>query len=112
MKLFLLMNLFWPHHVDWKFWSAIGGTGASYAADYVTSQQCQPRCTETNPMFGPHPSAARVAAVGGAFFAGETLLAHWMRNNRRAWLRRTWWIVPEAEMIDHARLAQHNAGLP
>lgn len=65
---------------------------------------------ESNPLYGPRPSNGRLAAIGGAWLVGQTLL---VRETRRA----PWWVKWPARLYvgyaveEHLRLAARNRGV-
>jgi hypothetical protein len=63
---------------------------ATIAADAYTTVHCLnlPNCIEKNPLFGSHPSAARVAATESAFLATDTLVSYWLKRKGKSW----WWV--------------------
>lgn len=84
-----------PHTVDRKFLIAVGLNAAAKAADGITTERMLARgCHETNPVYGPHPSALRISATQAAFFAGEVTAAYFLKRR----FRRVW-ILPLAEGI-------------
>jgi len=91
---------------DAKFWTAMGVLGTSAAADYIATRQVLDRGGyEKNPIFGRHPSVARQVAIGGAYFAGEVLLAYELKKfgRRHRWARHLWLIDPVAQSEEHMR---------
>jgi len=78
---------------DWKFDVLAAAWAAGYLADESQTLNClktNPFCRETNPLFGPHPSAARLygltLAVDGAYMLGSyELRRHGPRSLRRFW---------------------------
>src|SRR5208337_2793079 len=82
-----------PPRFDWKFDALAAAWAAGFFADESQTLNClktNPWCRETNPLFGPHPSAARLygltLAVDGAYLLGSyELRRHGPRPLRRFW---------------------------
>ena len=68
------------HDTRLKF--AIAFSWSATTADVVTTLKGfdSGRCHEVNPLFGPHPSAARVAGISYGYTAGYTLLSLWLHS--------------------------------
>jgi hypothetical protein len=104
-----------PKVADRQFWTAVGTLGASVAADGISTVRMLDRGNfETNPVLGRHPSPARVGALSGAYFAGETVLAYELKRfgQRHRWARYLWLIEPSIQAGQHAAFAYHNESLP
>jgi len=99
---------------DTKFWMVAGALGASAAADFVTTERMLARGHhEMNTLFGAHPSKLRVATVGGAYFAGEVILAYELKRVGRhhRWARGLWLVDPMRQTMDHIYWAASNEKL-
>ena len=78
---------------DWKTDALVAAWAASYFADESQTLNClktSPWCRENNPLFGPHPWAARLyglaLAVDGAYLLGSyEIRRHGPRPLRRIW---------------------------
>jgi hypothetical protein len=68
------------HDTRMTFAIAFGWAGTT--ADVVTTLKGldSGRCREANPLFGPHPSAGRVAGISYGYTAGYTLLSLWFHS--------------------------------
>lgn len=96
---------------DRKFWTMVGILGAAKAADLVTTQRLLNRGGyETDPIYGRHPSSARLAAVTAGYFGAEVvgawLLKRYGRHHR--WAQVLWLGEPAFQTQEHVRFAIHN----
>jgi hypothetical protein len=66
---------------DAKFWIVAGALGGSAAADYLsTSRLPWTKFHENDPLYGRYPTGARLAAVGGCFYAAELTAAYLLKR--------------------------------
>jgi hypothetical protein len=102
-----------PKVIDRKFVAVMGLLAATKTADAITSAQMLNRGNyETNPLFGPRPSGARMAVVNTSYFAGEVLMAYSLKRlDGHKWSRALWLLEPSCQAADHARWAWHNSQL-
>jgi len=99
-----------PKVMDRRFFLAISALAAAKATDGVTTERMLGRgFHELNPLFGRHPSPARVAGTNAAYFAGEVAVAYILK--KRFPKRHFWLIEPLLQSADHIRSAVHNEGL-
>lgn len=99
---------------DKKFWLTVGILAASDAADSITTRRALDRGSyETNPLYGTHPSNARMIAVGGAYFAAEVVLAYELKrfSRKHKWARWMWAVEPSFQTERHINWALHNERL-
>ena len=80
---------------DRKFWTVTGLAAASTVSDVeVTAHALQnPNCTEHNPLFGSHPSRARMYGVSIPATAGYALLGYWLKKRHV-----NLWAVPQLSL--------------
>ena len=102
-----------PKRSNKIFWLGTAALAASKTFDAVTTRRLLDNGGhENNPVFGRHPSPAKLGLVNAAFFAGETFLYYKTERSERRWLR---WIGRAAiafTVEEHVRMGACNAGLP
>mgnify|MGYP001562935864 CR=1 FL=1 len=67
-------------------------SAAMTVADLETTRAClriSPRCYEANPIFGKHPSTARLYGTTIPIQAGTVLLSAWIKKQDSGWWRLT-----------------------
>jgi len=70
------------------FWTGVAALGASSAADMTSTARTIDRGgVEYNPLFGVHPSHARLAGVSAAMFAGSAASFYMTERSRHRWIR-------------------------
>jgi hypothetical protein len=98
---------------DKKFWVVTGILGAAAAADHFTTSQHldTPWFHETDPLYGIHPTNARLASVGACFYGGQVAVAYILKKygEHHRWAKHLWAIEPLAMAGIHAQSAAHNA---
>ena len=67
---------------DRKFWTVTGLAAASTVSDVeVTAHALQnPNCSEHNPLFGSHPSRAKMYGVSVPATAAYALVGYWLKK--------------------------------
>jgi len=81
--------------LDWKFVGFLAAATAANVADLVQTENCLHRiggCSETNPAYGPHPSAAKLYGISFAIEAGYALGSYELRRHGPKPLRKSWWV--------------------
>jgi len=102
---------------DKKFWLVAAGLNTAMLLDtkstFDVSRWC-PSCEEKNPFVRPfvERGPALTFSAGVAFDAGVMTIAAKMKRSERAWVRRTWWVVPVALISGHTIAWRHNVNLP
>lgn len=70
------------------FWIGVAALGASSAVDMTTTARAIDRGgVEYNPLFGTHPSHARLAGVSSAMFAASAASFYVTEHSRHRWIR-------------------------
>lgn len=80
---------------DWKFDSLMLVGIASSLVDSARTENCLrniPRCQEADPVYGPHPSAARLFGLSLAIQGAYTLGSYELRRRGPRPLRRLWMV--------------------
>ncbi len=102
--------------LDRKFWIVAAALNTAMALDTKSTfdvvRRCE-ACREANPFVAPfvRRGPAVTFTAGEAFDAGVMTMAARMRRSDRAWVRRTWWVMPAALITGHAIAQRHNANL-
>lgn len=102
--------------LDRKFWIVAAALNTAMALDTKSTfdvvRRCD-ACREANPFVAPfvRRGPAVTFTAGEAFDAGVMTMAARMRGSDRAWVRRTWWVMPAALITGHAIAARHNSNL-
>jgi hypothetical protein len=95
---------------DRKFLLLTGVAAAATSLDIVTTSRCvstYSNCQEANPLYGPHPSSARLYGVSFSILAGQVLSSAWLR---REMPHKKLWIIPViAATATHGIAAALNA---
>jgi hypothetical protein len=100
--------------LDAKFKSLLAETAAFYVTDSTQTiiHLREDGYRETNPLYGPHPSAARLfglgALVDGAYVAGS----YELRRHGPRRLRKLWWAPMEYESLNRADAMMFSFGKP
>jgi hypothetical protein len=79
---------------DRKFLLLTGVAAAATSLDIVTTSRCvstYSNCREANPLYGPHPSSARLYGISFSILAGQVLSSALLR---REMPHRKLWIIP------------------
>lgn len=99
---------------DRQFWIVTGLLAAAKATDSITTKRALNRgAIESNPLYGPRPSSARIAGTDVAVFAGEVGIAYLLKRvGRGHWWGRAWMMEPAWSIGEGARGAIHNERLP
>ena len=91
--------------LDRKFWLLTAATASISVLDVEVSQHnlhLKPPWREVNPIYGSHPSRARMYGT----VAGENLLcaylAYRLKKSPRRGLRRLWWLPQTLTIGEHA----------
>ena len=91
--------------LDKNFWLLTAATASLTVVDVEATQYYlhrDPWRRELNPIYGPHPSRARMYAT----VAGENLaaayLAYRFKKSERRWLRKLWWLPQTVTIAGHA----------
>ncbi len=82
-----------PPRFDRKFKALAAADGVAYLWDETQTLNCLrsiPGCRETNPLYGPHPSAGRLYGLALAVDAGYFLGSWELRRHGPERLRRLW----------------------
>lgn len=101
---------------DRKFWVVAAALNAAMVLDTKSTfdvvSVCQ-TCREANPFVAPfvRRGPAVTFAAGEVFDAGVMSIAAKMKASDRAWVRRTWWVVPAALGVGHTIALRHNRSL-
>ena len=93
-------------HFDWKFAAVLGISTAANLADMARTDDCLRNiayCRETNPLYGPHPSSARLYGSSLALEAGFAVTSYELRRHGPAPLRKLWWVPLTYEGLDHVK---------
>lgn len=83
------------------FWVLTAATAAVSMADVELTQHVQSEYSELrewNPLYGPHPSRARMYSIVAAENVGCAYLALWLRHGKHRRLRKLWF-VPQAILL-------------
>ena len=81
-----------PRILDRKFFLLAGMATAATVLDVATTSHClstYAACQEGNPLFGSHPSQAKLYGVSFSMLAGQLLASAWIRRkmpNRNLWM--------------------------
>ena len=69
---------------------------------------------ETNPIFGRHPTNARLAATSGAYFGAEVAGAYLLKRygQHHKWARVFWIAEPTYQIQEHIRFAAKKESMP
>ena len=102
-----------PKVADKKYLMAMGSLVASTTADMWSTSKLQAiGGGERNPLFGKHPSNARLAGTSLAFTAGEAFLAYKLKarfqQSRHWYLRGLWLVEPSFQVGQHIQFAHKN----
>lgn len=93
-----------PRH-DKVFWSVVAVQTGLMLWDETQTVGCLhnvPNCRETNPLYGPHPSAARLYVSAALVGAGYALASYEMQRHAPRTLRRLWWTAAAFDAACHA----------
>jgi len=92
------------------FWTGVSLLAASKTSDAITTRIALDNgAREKDPIFGPHPSAPKQAAINALFFAGETAFFYATEHNRHAWVRWTGRAYVGLIVVNHVQLAVCNS---
>jgi hypothetical protein len=75
--------------VDWKFGILAALALGSTIADAEVTLHCPQPCREVNPLYGAHPTRARLYGTNAPFLVGEIMLSRLVRKRspeRRLWM--------------------------
>jgi hypothetical protein len=78
-----------PRIVDWKFGILAALALGSTIADVEATLHCQQPCREVNPLYGAHPTRARLYGTNAPFLVGEIMMSRLVRKRspeRRLWM--------------------------
>lgn len=97
------------HVVDSRFLFVNGGYALAAAYDGATTQWFlhNTRAYEVNPLFGRHPSTARLWGEGSALTATMVFGSYELKKHHS----RFWWLPPAVGMAAHTFAASHNLRL-
>lgn len=103
--------------IDKKFIVVMAFEAAAKSADFYTTSRCQAAgCTETDPLFGRHPSDTRLVVENVGIFAADVALAYelkkqhdWLPGDK--YIRKFWWMPAAFWTVEHTRLARNNSKL-
>lgn len=101
---------------DKKFWAVAIALNTAMVIDtrstFTVLARCA-TCQERNPLVAPFVNRGPgLTYTAGEFFdAGVMTIAAKMKGSRRAWARRTWWVLPASLIVGHGIAARHNYGL-
>jgi hypothetical protein len=101
--------------IDHKFIVSMALLGGAAAADYTTTSALLTKgwAYERDPLYGRHPSNARLAGEGAAFYAAEITGAYLLKRygQKHHWARNLWLVQPSWQTGAHSFCAIHNAYL-
>ena len=101
--------------VDRPFVASLALLGGAMAADYVSTSRMLDHGYgyETDPLYGRHPSNARLVAEGSAFYAAEVAGSYLLKRygQKHPWARHLWLVGPSTMTVVHAECAVHNGKL-
>jgi len=75
--------------VDWKFGILAALALGSTVADVESTLHCLQPCREVNPLYGAHPTRARLYGTNAPFLVGEIMMSRLVRKRspeRRLWM--------------------------
>lgn len=82
------------------------------SADMVSTQRLVDRGGwENNPVFGRHPSPARLASINAGIFAAQVGVVYLTEHSRHAWVRWAGRAFIAHAIIEHGYLTACNAGI-
>jgi hypothetical protein len=90
--------------LDKKFWLLTAATASVTVVDVQLTQYYlhrDPWRRELNPIFGPHPSRARMYATVAAENLGAAYLAYRLKKSQHRRLRRLWWLPQTLVITGH-----------
>jgi len=103
------------HVINRQFILVLGALGGAASADYITTSALLGKDWgyEKDPLYGRHPSNARLAGEGAAFYAAEITGAYLLKRygQKHRWARNLWMIQPSWQTGAHSYCAIHNAYL-
>jgi hypothetical protein len=98
-----------PRVLDRKFFLFAGMAATATILDISTTSQCISKyadCTEGNPLFGLHPSPAKLYGINLSILAGQVFASAWMKRQMPD--RKLWMIPAIAATATHAFAAAMN----
>jgi hypothetical protein len=98
-----------PRVFDRKFFVLAGIATATTVLDVAMTSHCistYSNCQEKNPLFGSHPSAAKLYGVSFSMLGGQMLASAWMRREMPK--RKLWMMPPIVATATHGLAAAFN----
>lgn len=93
------------------FWLGTAALAGSKSADMWTTRIALDKGRlEGNPVFGPHPSNARLAGISAAFFAADATLFYLTERSQHRWIRWGGRAYIGLVVANHVKLAACSAG--
>lgn len=73
--------------VDGGFWRWNGLASAAGITDLALTAHCVSgsTCTELNPLYGPHPSVARLFGTGAPIMAAQFAVSYYLKTHNKNW---------------------------
>ncbi len=101
---------------DRKFWILGAALNTAMLLDTKSTFDVSKRCAdcyEANLVVAPfvEQGQATTYVAGEAFDIGVMALAAKMKASDRAWVRRTWWVIPAALITGHTVAYRHNVNV-
>jgi hypothetical protein len=92
------------------FLTGISALAISQTADAFSTRRLVDRGGwENNPVYGRHPSNARLAGINAAFFVAKSTAFYFTERSRSSWIRWTGRTLMALSIEEHSRLAACNS---
>jgi hypothetical protein len=94
-----------PPRLDWKFVGLVSADSALMLWDETQTAHCLshiPGCSETNGIYGPHPSPGRLYGTAIAYEVGLAVASYEIRRHGPRFLRKSWFTPMAWDIEQHA----------